>query len=380
MEPCIQIPPTLLVEGPSRPDIETALIRVINLKICDTMTNEDDNENQPADDNSRRFDPEEAIDIQINIPPVHPTARSIGWIAETLEECMCQQKNGKCFKHDPRFTTNTGQVHHRRTFKGKDVTLIIDVQESVEMYLAGDKHLAIRARTRDPSGQFVYSPIACVQYPRENDNLPVGDYIVPMMLDLINGTKSFPGRQINDAMLQSLWLASDFDLLRDSNGSYLPDFMRAVFSSREMLDETILVPLLLDIEDKKPSALFEIVCQLIEGENHVLARFPRQPPSLFRFSPLFLEHLRHTDSILHIIYNIRNPCVECKRDHCQTCLHHCGVGRRMLDDIQRRLETGEIIEQDDDDPYAMWHTPEYKKIMKAIENATARLDPTKPTL
>ena len=216
---------------------------------------------------------------------------------------------------------------------------------------------------------------------RKNDNLPVGDYIVCMMLDLINGTKSFPGDQINNAMLQALLLAYgvvDIDLLRDSNGSYWPNFMRAVLTSRDMLDETILVPLLLDIEDKKPSALFEIVCQLIEGENHALARDPRRP--LFRFSPQLLEHLRHTDSILHIIYNIRNPCVECKRDHCPTCLHHCGVGRRMLDDIQRRLETGEIIEQDDDDPYAMWHTPEYKKIMKAIEIATARLDPTKPTL
>ena len=111
---------------------------------------------------SRRFDPSETIQINSESLP-KPTAKSLTIFLEALID----------HDDDERISTAPGRVEFADTHKGKPVTWILDVTNSVTRSLIGDNHLSMSVRSGvDPDSLLELK--ACVEC---LGGLPVGDYM-----------------------------------------------------------------------------------------------------------------------------------------------------------------------------------------------------------
>ena len=328
----------------------------------------------PTDDHERRFNPAEAIDIEP--PPGLPldpaVQRSLQLVSEVLGE----------LEENHQFLTEKAEIQYIHYFRGKPVVLVIDVQKSVDAYLSGDNHLYFVVRTKSTSNANVETEPICIVYAATQQPLPVGDYIAAMVLDLHNEMASFPGSNIENGMLQALLLAGEYKLLSNSDGKYASNILRAIFRGPANLstEDEEFIEIMLGIEQNAPSVLFEIICTISKRENQFLTIRPALIPDRYRrnFTRPLIDHLHHIDSIVHIINQLRNPCEPCTMTHCPTCLHHLVECGSILNRLQDRLENGDLIKSSDNDPYSIWHSPDFARIEEAIRIAVDRLDIAPP--
>ena len=323
----------------------------------------------PTDDEERRFNPAEAIDIQ---PPPgasfdSPVLRSLELVSEVLGE----------LEGNHQFLTEKAEIQYIHYFREKQVILVIDVQKSVDAYLSGNNHLFFVVRTKSTSNHNIETEPICIAYAPSQPPRPVGDYIVSMVLDLYNEMASFPGSQIEDGMFQALLLAGEYKLLTNSDGKYASNILRALFRgpARFSTEDEKFIEIILDIEDKAPSALFEIICRISKRESQFLSMRHALFPDRYRrnFTRPLIDYLHHVDSLVYIINHLRNPCEPCTMTHCPTCLHHLVECGAILNRLQDRLENGNLIKSSDDDPYSIWHSPDFARIEEAIRIAVDRL-------
>ena len=111
---------------------------------------------------SRRFDPSETIQINSESLP-KPTAKSLTIFLEALID----------HDDDERISTAPGRVEFADTHKGKPVTWILDVTNSVTRSLIGDNHLSMSVKSGEDSDSMLELK-ACVEC---LGGLPVGDYM-----------------------------------------------------------------------------------------------------------------------------------------------------------------------------------------------------------
>lgn len=121
---------------------------------------------------TRRFNPAETLHFpKGSFSPTldAPIQNSLDLFIETLSEVG---------NEDLRITTNPGQVEFADTHRGKPVTWILSVVNSIYMAVSGDTHVSIRAIAYTKSGKPFTSRIACVF----SGKIPVGDYLANAVL------------------------------------------------------------------------------------------------------------------------------------------------------------------------------------------------------